>query len=113
MGQKQLLCLARALLRQNQILVMDEATANVDMETDDFIRECIKTKFSATTVLTIAHRLSTIADYDKILVVSEGRIVESGTPHELIQKKGMFTEMVESTGTNAEVVRRVAEDSAR
>ena len=87
-GQKQLLCLARALLRQNQILVMDEATANVDMETDDFIRECIKTKFSTTTVLTIAHRLSTIADYDKILVVSEGRIVESGTPHELIQKKG-------------------------
>ena len=54
---------------------MDEATANVDMETDDFIHECIKTKFSATTVITIAHRLNTIADYDKIFVMDKGKIV--------------------------------------
>ena len=100
-GQKQLLCLARALLRKNKILVLDEATSNVDMRTDHFIQNCIKTKFRDTTVITIAHRLNTIADYDKVIVMDRGRIVETGSPYELLQRNGMFAEMVEHTGKNA------------
>jgi len=84
MGQKQLLCLARALLRRNKFLVLDEATSNVDMGTDTFIQNVIKTKFADTTVITIAHRLNTIADYDRVVVMSKGRIVEDGMPWELL-----------------------------
>jgi len=84
MGQKQLLCLARALLRRNKFLVLDEATSNVDIGTDTFIQNVIKTKFADTTVITIAHRLNTIADYDRVVVMSKGRIVEDGMPWELL-----------------------------
>jgi ABC-type multidrug transport system fused ATPase/permease subunit len=83
-GQKQLLCLARALLRRNRFLVLDEATANVDMATDAFIQGVLREQFSTTTVLTIAHRLQTIADYDKVLVMHAGRVVEVGHPFELL-----------------------------
>ena len=85
-GQKQLLCLARALLKKNKFLVLDEATSNVDIQTDNFIQSCIKTTFKSTTVITIAHRLSTIADYDQIIVMDRGRIAEKGSPWSLIQK---------------------------
>ncbi len=80
-GQKQLLCLARALLRQNKILVLDEATSNVDMQTDHFIQECIKNNFNDNTVITVAHRLNTVASYDRIIVMERGRIVEIGSPY--------------------------------
>ena len=110
-GQKQLLCLARALLRNNKFLILDEATSNVDMETDSFIQKCIHTKFEGTTVITIAHRLNTIADYDQVIVMKKGRIVETGPPHYLIQRNGLFAEMVEHTGKNAETIKKIAKSS--
>lgn len=112
-GQKQLLCLARALIRKNKFLVLDEATSNVDMQTDHFIQNCIHTKFADTTVITIAHRLNTIADYDKIIVMDRGQIVETGSPLELIEREGIFREMVEKTGTNAEIIKSIARKSVK
>ncbi|KAF8561375.1 hypothetical protein P879_07964 [Paragonimus westermani] len=85
MGQRQLVCLARALLRRTPILVLDEATAAVDPVTDSLIQETIRKEFSDCTVLTIAHRLNTIMDYDRILVLHEGRMLEVGTPSELLK----------------------------
>jgi ATP-binding cassette subfamily C (CFTR/MRP) protein 4 len=94
-GQKQLLCLARALIRRNRILVLDEATSNVDMETDAFIQRAIREKFADTTVITIAHRLNTIADYDFVVVMENGTIDEKGHPFELIKEKRIFFEMIQ------------------
>lgn len=83
-GQKQLICFARTLLRGNKILLFDEATANVDMETDAIIQSTIRKKFKDCTVFTIAHRLATIIDSDLIIVMNEGEIAEQGAPLELL-----------------------------
>jgi ABC-type multidrug transport system fused ATPase/permease subunit len=93
-GQRQLICLARAILAHSKILVLDEATSAVDNATDSAIQQSIRTEFSNSTLIVIAHRLSTVADFDKLLVLSEGAVLEFGTPAELIRKKGMFWEMV-------------------
>ncbi|XP_031561855.1 multidrug resistance-associated protein 4-like [Actinia tenebrosa] len=98
-GQRQLICLARAILSHNKILVIDEATANVDHNTDSLIQETIRNKFKDCTVLTIAHRLNTIMDSDRVMVLDEGRLVEFDEPHLLLQNpKGVFTQLVEQTG---------------
>ncbi|XP_072339969.1 ATP-binding cassette sub-family C member 3 isoform X3 [Scyliorhinus torazame] len=97
-GQRQLVCLARALLRKTRILILDEATAAVDLETDDLIQSTIRTQFDDCTVLTIAHRLNTIMDYTRVLVLEKGRIAEFDTPSNLIAQKGIFYSMVKDAG---------------
>ncbi|XP_032385885.1 multidrug resistance-associated protein 4 isoform X2 [Etheostoma spectabile] len=98
-GQRQLVCLARAILRKNHILIIDEATANVDPRTDSLIQKTIRDKFQECTVLTIAHRLNTIIDSDRILVLDAGRIQEYDEPYVLLQnQEGLFYQMVQQTG---------------
>ncbi|XP_025017040.1 canalicular multispecific organic anion transporter 1 isoform X2 [Tetranychus urticae] len=86
-GQRQLVCLTRALLRKTQVLVLDEATAAVDVETDELIQETIRREFADCTIVTIAHRLNTIMDYDKIIVMDKGKIVEYDSPINLLANK--------------------------
>ena len=93
-GERQLVCLARALVQKSKIIIMDEATANVDFKTDRLIQEVVRDKFKQSTVLTIAHRLNTIMDYDKVLVLDGGRVVEFDKPEVLIRSGGLFSELV-------------------
>ncbi|XP_027626858.1 multidrug resistance-associated protein 1 [Tupaia chinensis] len=97
-GQRQLVCLARALLRKTKILVLDEATAAVDLETDDLIQSTIRTQFDDCTVLTIAHRLNTIMDYTRVIVLDKGEIRECGPPSDLLQQRGLFYSMAKDAG---------------
>ncbi|XP_010969361.2 ATP-binding cassette sub-family C member 2 isoform X2 [Camelus bactrianus] len=97
-GQRQLLCLARALLRKSKILIMDEATAAVDIETDQLIQTTIQNEFSHCTTITIAHRLHTIMDSDKVMVLDQGKIVEYGNPEELLKNPGPFYSMAQEAG---------------
>ncbi|KAH6587360.1 hypothetical protein BASA50_001289 [Batrachochytrium salamandrivorans] len=115
-GQRQLLCLARALARQSRVILLDEATASVDPETDFRIQATIRTEFSASTVITIAHRLKTIMDYDKIVVLDKGELVQFGTPSQLItqvagdptssgsETTGIFRTMCEETNELVELM---------
>ncbi|XP_071797862.1 multidrug resistance-associated protein 1-like [Asterias amurensis] len=98
LGQRQLICLARALLRKAKILVLDEATAAVDLETDDLIQATIRTEFEDCTVITIAHRLNTIMDSSRILVLDAGEVAEFDTPSELIERGGIFYTMAKDAG---------------
>ncbi|XP_055612034.1 probable multidrug resistance-associated protein lethal(2)03659 [Uranotaenia lowii] len=114
-GQRQLVCLARAILRENKILVMDEATANVDPQTDKLIQATIREKFNECTVLTIAHRLNTVMDSDKVLVMDAGRCIEFGTPYELLTNESgprVFHGMVKQTGkTTYESLLKIAKEA--
>uniref|UniRef100_A0A8C1J9L3 Uncharacterized protein n=1 Tax=Cyprinus carpio TaxID=7962 RepID=A0A8C1J9L3_CYPCA len=98
LGQRQLVCLARALLRKTKILVLDEATAAVDLETDNLIQSTIRTQFEDCTVLTIAHRLNTIMDYTRVIVMDRGHITEMDSPSNLISQRGQFYRMCREAG---------------
>ncbi|XP_076363250.1 multidrug resistance-associated protein 1-like isoform X2 [Tachypleus tridentatus] len=98
-GQRQLVCLARAVLRKSKILVLDEATAAVDLETDDLIQATIRKEFSNCTVLTIAHRLNTVMDYNRIMVLDKGKVVEYDSPNNLLKdEKSIFHSMAKDAG---------------
>lgn len=103
-GQRQLLCLARAIVARPKVMVLDEATSAVDMETDALIQQSIRAEFgrNATTLLVIAHRLSTIADFDRILVMDAGKAVEFGAPRDLMGiEDGVFKNLVNDSGEKA------------
>ncbi|KAI4371822.1 hypothetical protein MLD38_010126 [Melastoma candidum] len=108
-GQRQLLSLARALLRRSKILVLDEATAAVDVRTDALIQKTIREEFKSCTMLIIAHRLNTIIDCDRILLLDSGRVLEYDTPEGLLSNEGSaFSKMVQSTGAaNAQYLRDI------
>ncbi|KAJ2896358.1 ATP-binding cassette glutathione S-conjugate transporter ycf1 [Coemansia aciculifera] len=95
-GQQQLFSLCHLLMRKRKVLVLDEATADVDLETDRKMQELIRSEFSNCTVITIAHRLDTIMKSDRIIVMEKGEIAEIGPPQELIANGGMFAELVKA-----------------
>lgn len=98
-GQRQVLCLTRALLRNSKVVILDEASSSLDMETDKLIQETIRKYLKHATIITIAHRLFSLVDYDKIMVMDEGVVAEFGTPDELLKtENGKFSELVEAMG---------------
>jgi len=103
-GQRQLISMARALLRRSSIIVLDEATSSIDFATDAKIQATIREEFTGSLLLTVAHRIRTIIDYDRLLVLDKGKIVEFDTPLRLIQKEnGIFRNMCLKSGTFAEL----------
>ena len=114
LGQRQLLCMGRALLRNSRVLMMDEATASVDMDSDALIQKTVREAFSECTTLTIAHRLNTIMDSDKILFLDSGKVSEYDDPQTLLRNpNGAFSRMVEKTGkTQEKNLKRIASDAA-
>jgi ATP-binding cassette, subfamily C (CFTR/MRP), member 4 len=97
-GQRQLLCLARAILSKNKLLVLDEATASVDRRTDQMLHESLHESFEDATIIAVAHRLDTVIENDYILVLGQGKVLEFGSPAELLRSGGAFSKMVDDTG---------------
>ncbi|WVQ85985.1 hypothetical protein IAT38_008153 [Cryptococcus sp. DSM 104549] len=103
-GQRQLVAMARALLRRSNLIIMDEATASVDFATDEAIQAAIRSEFKDSTLLTIAHRLSSVIDYDRLLVLSDGKVAEYDTPINLLRKDGsLFKSLCEKSGKYKEL----------
>jgi ABC-type multidrug transport system fused ATPase/permease subunit len=106
-GEKQLLCMARAILKRSRVLVMDEATASVDYATDELISKTIRHEFAESTILTIAHRLRTVIDYNRVMLLDEGRIVEFDSPAALLSNpNSKFYSLCRATGKHEFAVLR-------
>ncbi|KAJ7069893.1 hypothetical protein C8F01DRAFT_1114453 [Mycena amicta] len=103
-GQRQLIAMARALLRRSSVVVMDEATSSVDFDTDAIVQKTIRKEFTGSLIITVAHRLKTIIDYDRLVVLDRGRIIEFDTPFHLIQKEdSVFRSMCMKSGSFTEL----------
>ena len=100
-GQRQLTVIARALLQGARIVIMDEATASVDAETDAYIQKVMRNEFASATCITVAHRINTILDCDRILVMSDGKAAEFDTPQALLDRGGMFRELVKAASSDS------------
>jgi ABC-type multidrug transport system fused ATPase/permease subunit len=102
-GQRQLLCVARALVRKPKILLLDEASAGIDMKTDELLQTMIRDVFHDSTIITIAHRLNTIIDYDRVIVLDHGRLTEYAEPGKLLESSatGLFASLVDATGAKS------------
>ncbi|KAK0555771.1 hypothetical protein OC845_000028 [Tilletia horrida] len=112
-GQRQLLAMARSILRESRVCIMDESTASLDFETDRQIQTMIRQEFEGSILITIAHRLSTVIDYDRVLVMENGHIKEYDTPYNLLQNKdGVFYSMVDKSG-DADDLRVAAAEAQR
>lgn len=94
-GEKQLVCFARAILKKSHLIVLDEATASIDIKTEEKIQKCIEEEFGECSMLIIAHRVQTVMECDKILVLEKGRVDDFDTPQNLMLKGGFFKEIVE------------------
>jgi len=109
-GQRQLMCMARALLSRTKILLIDEATANVDPKTDDIIQAIIRNEFKDCTTLTIAHRINTIIDCDRILVLKNGNIAEFDSPENLLNDDASYFSQIVSETNIADELRQRAKN---
>jgi len=109
LGQQQLICLARAMLNPSKLLLLDEATAALDSDTDAMVQAVLRDNFSDRTMITIAHRLGTIIDSDKILVMDAGRVAEFDSPHDLLNRQSIFCELCRKTGAEFGALRKAAE----
>ena len=92
-GEKQLICMVRAILRKSKIIIMDEATSSVDYNTEKLIQKTLINNLKGSTIITIAHRIKTIIGYDRIFVMDKGELIEEGSPKDLIEKKGIFYQL--------------------
>ncbi|KAH8827185.1 multidrug resistance-associated ABC transporter [Flagelloscypha sp. PMI_526] len=109
-GQRQLIAMARALLRRSSIVVLDEATSSIDFATDTKIQQTIREEFAGALLITVAHRLKTIIDYDRLIILDKGQVVEIGTPAALIEKEGgLFRDMCLKSGTFQELLDQAKE----
>lgn len=98
-GQKQIICLSKAVLNKPSILILDEATANLDLESDAFLQKVIRREFADRTILAVAHRVNTVLDFDKVVVLGAGKVMEEGNPKELLKNEGsLFCKMVKQNG---------------
>jgi ABC-type multidrug transport system fused ATPase/permease subunit len=108
-GQRQVLSIARAVCRRSKVVLLDEATASVDHETDMHMQRLLRSMFPDSTIIAIAHRLRTIMDYDRVLVMAEGEIIENDSPANLIKRQGVFWSMLKNTGEYDELIQMVRE----
>ncbi|KAI9219886.1 P-loop containing nucleoside triphosphate hydrolase protein, partial [Blastocladiella britannica] len=110
LGERCCLCLARAMLGDKRILIMDEASASIDLETEKTITDSIREHFAGITILTVAHRLHTVIDYDRVMVLDHGKVVEYASPAELLRRpESIFKGLVDETGpASAALLNRLA-----